>query len=182
MYRKKRYSFLSFLSFLFILSLNIYLSYAAANKIVRRKTVLPVFHNTVQASESESDSVSFALPLQICSVTSPFGNREQGNHTGVDFAAETDAPVFASADGSVRLSDWLDGYGYTVILTHPNGYETLYAHCNSLSVSVGEPVKQGQEIAKVGSTGNSSGPHLHFEIIKDGIFQDPALYIALPVS
>lgn len=97
------------------------------------------------------------------------GYRSQGLHgyNGVDLAAPLGTPIRASAEGTVIVSKtggWHGGYGNYVIISHPNGTQTLYAHTQKNFVSVGDNVEQGQMIAKVGSTGNSTGPHVHFEI------------------
>ncbi len=89
-----------------------------------------------------------------------------GNN-GVDIAAPLGTPVVASAGGTViiaRSSGWNGGYGLYVVISHSNGTQTLYAHLSSVNVSVGDSVSKGQVIGKVGNTGKSTGPHLHFEV------------------
>jgi len=98
-------------------------------------------------------------------------------HTGTDIATKTGVAVRASAAGTVTYSGWQRGYGYTVIINHGNGIKTLYAHNSALHVVVGQYVQQGQLIASVGSTGNSTGPHCHFEIIMNGAYKDARQYI-----
>lgn len=100
----------------------------------------------------------------------------QAFHTGIDIAADAGTPIRAARDGTVGYAGWLHGYGNTVILDHPDGTRTLYAHASRLEVREGERVAQGQVIARVGSTGNSTGPHLHFEIIA-GKPIDPEPYL-----
>lgn len=99
------------------------------------------------------------------------------NHTGTDIATKTGTAVRASADGTVIYSGWQRGYGYTVMINHGNGIKTLYAHNSALHVVAGQYVQQGQLIASVGSTGNSTGPHCHFEIIINGAYKDARQYI-----
>jgi murein DD-endopeptidase MepM/ murein hydrolase activator NlpD len=92
----------------------------------------------------------------------PFTNRPE-HHDGVDFAAEKGTRVFAAMPGKVVFSGWQSGYGKTVMVRHADGSETLYAHNSANLVKVGQEIDSGTPIAKVGSTGNSTGPHVHFE-------------------
>ena len=113
-------------------------------------------------------------------ITSRFGNRESirsYGHTGLDIAAPTGTPIKAAADGTVEFSGYSGGYGYLVKLDNGKGVETYYGHCSELYVSTGEKVKAGDVIAAVGSTGNSTGPHLHFEVVVDGTEVDPQYYL-----
>lgn len=105
------------------------------------------------------------------------GSWSSGHHTGLDFATATGTPVFSALAGKVVESGWGGAYGNHIIVRHDNGVETLYAHLSSASVSKGERVLRGQRIGAVGSTGNSSGPHLHFEVIKNGEQRDPAAFL-----
>lgn len=110
-------------------------------------------------------------------ISSYFGPRWGRNHAGVDLAANTGVPIQAARAGTVVLAGTVSGYGETVILEHTDGTRTLYAHCSRLLVRAGQSVKQGDRIAEVGSTGQSTGPHLHFEIIVNGKPRDPLLYL-----
>lgn len=116
-------------------------------------------------------------------ITSYYGYRvnpvtgEYKLHKGIDYAGKYGDPIKASKSGVVEHSGWISGYGNTIILGHSNGVQTLYPHAQTLNVSVGDTVTQGDVIATVGSTGNSTGPHLHFEIRINGEAVDPLNYI-----
>lgn len=110
-------------------------------------------------------------------LTSAFGMRGGRNHNGIDIGANKGADIYAVQDGKVVLAEVVSGYGNYIIIEHKDGLETAYAHCDSILVSAGEEVKAGQLIAYVGSTGNSTGPHLHFEVKADGRFCDPLDYV-----
>ena len=113
-------------------------------------------------------------------ITSRFGNRESirsYGHTGLDIAAPAGTPIKAAADGKVIFSGYSGGYGYVVKLDNGNGVETYYGHCSSLYVSTGEKVEAGDVIAAVGSTGNSTGNHLHFEVRVNGTEVNPQNYL-----
>lgn len=100
-------------------------------------------------------------------------------HTGYDIPASYGANVVAAEAGTVISAGYMNGYGYTVILSHGNGLTTLYGHNSSLSVSVGQTVSRGQTIAKIGSTGNSTGNHLHFEVRVNGSHVSPKSYLGV---
>jgi murein DD-endopeptidase MepM/ murein hydrolase activator NlpD len=110
-------------------------------------------------------------------VTSGFGMRWGRMHEGIDIAVPTGTAVRASASGTVIHSGWLGGYGNLVVIDHGNGLATAYAHNSSLLVSVGQGVTQGETVSLAGSTGNSSGPHVHFEVRVNGVAVDPLLYL-----
>jgi murein DD-endopeptidase MepM/ murein hydrolase activator NlpD len=93
---------------------------------------------------------------------------ENRMHTGIDIAAAQGTDIKAAADGTVILAGWVSGYGLTTVISHGNNITTLYGHASKLLTQAGDKVKQGQVIALVGSTGMSSGPHLHFEIRSNG--------------
>ena len=107
-----------------------------------------------------------------------FGWRWGRMHEGIDMSGPSGTPIIAADGGTVITAGWYQGYGLAVIIDHQNGYKTLYGHCSTLAVSVGDKVYQGQHIANVGSTGNSTGPHLHFEIWINGTKVDPEPYIS----
>jgi LysM repeat protein len=96
-------------------------------------------------------------------ITDTFGTR-QGNHKGLDIAAPLGDHIYAVEEGIVKKSYYKGSYGHVVFIEHPNGYETVYAHLSKRNVQEGEKVVKGQLIGHIGSTGNSTGPHLHFEV------------------
>ena len=110
-------------------------------------------------------------------VTSRFAWRWGRQHKGVDIGASTGTPIYAAASGTVTMSSYYGGYGNCVMVSHGNGVETLYGHCSSLAVSAGQYVEQGQIVGYVGSTGNSTGSHLHFEVRVNGVAQNPQNYV-----
>lgn len=117
-------------------------------------------------------------------ITSHYGHRHSPgngvgstNHQGLDIGASMGAPVTAADGGTVVMAKWYSGYGKTVQIQHDDGTITQYSHLSWWEPKVGDVVAQGQEIGKVGSTGNSTGPHLHFGVMKDGHYVDPEDYL-----
>lgn len=110
-------------------------------------------------------------------LTSPFGPRWGRMHTGIDFAAEEGAPIRAARAGRVTTAGSLNDYGLAIVLTHSDGSRTLYGHCSSIKVKEGQEVSAGEIIGEVGSTGFSTGPHLHFEIHVADEPRNPLLFL-----
>jgi murein DD-endopeptidase MepM/ murein hydrolase activator NlpD len=110
-------------------------------------------------------------------VVSGFGMRWGRMHEGIDIAASSGTPIHAAAAGTVIHAGWLGGYGNLVVLDHGDGLSTAYAHASAILVGLGQRVSQGETLSLVGSTGNSSGPHLHFEVRVNGSVVDPLLYL-----
>ena len=121
-------------------------------------------------------AAGFIWPV-IGPVTSPFGMRWGRMHEGIDIAAPTGTAIRAAAAGTVIYAGWLSGYGNLVILDHGNGLATAYGHQSSVAVTTGQTVTQGHTIGYVGSTGHSTGPHLHFEVRVNGVPVDPLGYL-----
>ncbi len=144
--------------------------------VVAKKTVNT---STNISSAKVSLGISLAKPVSGI-ITSRFGvnsSVRSSSHTGLDIATSLGTPVKAAASGTVSYADWKGSYGKLVVITHENGVQTYYGHCNALYVTAGQTVSQGQTIAAVGSTGNSTGPHLHFEIRVNGVAYNPQNYL-----
>ena len=110
-------------------------------------------------------------------ISSYYKTAKRSNHTGVDFAAPYGTSVYSWKTGTVELAKWNGNYGNMVIINHNNGEKTRYAHLSSICCSIGQKVTSGQLIGKVGSTGNSTGNHLHFEIMINNNFVNPLNYL-----
>lgn len=129
-----------------------------------------------------SGSGAFIWPVNGV-ITSPYGYRTHPifgttiYHSGIDIGVDYGTPVHAADSGVVVEAGWISGYGYAVVIDHGNGLSTLYGHNESLNVSSGQSVSQGQVIAYAGSTGNSTGPHVHFEVRSNGDPVDPSAYL-----
>jgi murein DD-endopeptidase MepM/ murein hydrolase activator NlpD len=136
----------------------------------------------IQAAQSHSTVVrtpsaaGFIWPVNA-PITSPFGWRWGRMHEGIDLGAAYGTPIAAAAGGTVIYAGWLGGYGNLTVIDHGSGLATAYGHQSSIAVSVGEQVAQGQTIGYVGSTGHSTGPHLHFEVRVNGQAVDPLGYL-----
>lgn len=131
------------------------------------------------SKSSVSLGVSLIKPI-TGQITSRFGavsSIRSGAHTGLDISASKGTSIKAAASGTVIWSGYKGSYGYLVVISHPNGVQTYYGHCSKLYVSAGQTVSQGETIAAVGSTGNSTGPHLHFEIRVNGVAYNPQKYV-----
>ena len=116
-------------------------------------------------------------------ISSYFGGRKSPggigstNHKGIDIAVPRGTPIYAADGGTVTYAGWMSGYGYLVEINHGNGYVTRYGHNSSLTVSVGQHVYKGQQVARAGSTGNSTGNHCHFEVRYNGVAKNPLNYL-----
>lgn len=124
-------------------------------------------------------ALMWPLPMDYTRISSPFGNRRHPilgamiMHTGIDIPAPNGTPVYASGDGQVIYSGWMGSYGMMVMIDHGGGIVTVYAHNSALKVASGKEVKRGDTIALVGSTGRSTGNHVHFEVREKGNYINP---------
>lgn len=148
-------------------------------KVVATPTPKPTAKPTAKPS-TDASAPSFCWPVTSRRITSVFGEGRGSSrkHAGIDIGDANGNPVVAAAAGKVtRVRNDPDGYGLYLDIDHGNGWTTRYAHNSKILVSVGQTVAQGQKIASVGSTGASSGPHLHFEIQKNGVAKNPLSYL-----
>ena len=155
----------------------------------RRITCLQELIGQMESATTFHRVAAMSLPTHFPIVNyrlgSTFGNRSDpfsgrlAFHSGLDFSADTGTPIHAAGGGRVSFSGMVSELGNVVEIDHGNGLRSRYAHCSRLSVKQGELVTPGQLVAEVGSTGRSTGPHLHFEVLKDGMFVDPMPYLNL---
>jgi len=131
---------------------------------------------TMAVSRGSNKSKSFAWPLRG-PINSPYGARWGKLHNGLDIGGSTGNSYCAAAAGTVVSAGWGGGYGNMILIDHGNGVSTRYGHSSKLLVSVGDRVEQGESIGLVGSTGHSTGPHLHFEVLINGSTVNPANYL-----
>ncbi|MBV7258729.1 M23 family metallopeptidase [Erythrobacter sp. WH158] len=131
-------------------------------------------------------SVPSRSPLAGAKLTSGYGMRNhpvlrrRARHKGVDLAAPTGTPIYATADGIIERADWFSSYGLYISIDHGSDLETRYAHMSRLAVAAGDAVRKGDVIGYVGSTGRSTGPHLHYEVRVDGVAVNPIPYMIEP--
>ncbi|HAF31551.1 MAG TPA: peptidase M23 [Anaerovibrio sp.] len=147
--------------------------------LTRLRDILNEQHRQIQQQESVNASTPSIWP-STGDVSSPFGMRWGGSdfHPGIDIADDYGTPIVATADGIVTVAGWNSGgYGNMVDIDHGNGFMTRYGHAQQVVVSAGEHVKRGQVIAYMGSTGFSTGPHVHYEVRVNGQIVNPAGYI-----
>lgn len=149
---------------------------APVNEVVVKGTAKSAA-SAEQKKIAHSAGFIFPVPAGTWRVSSYYGDGRR--HKGVDICAKSGTDIYAVADGKVVMSRWNGDYGYCVIIEHADGTRTLYGHAKQLCCNVGDTVSQGEVIALVGTTGQSTGNHLHFEVISGGRNVDPAPYINL---
>lgn len=149
-------------------------------KIVKEDIITkPVDELIVKGTKKVPRTVAtggFSMPTRG-SLSSRYGMRWGRMHRGIDIAAKTGTAITAADGGTVTFSGYRGAYGYLVEVNHGNGYITRYGHCSKLYVKKGTKVYKGQKIAAVGTSGRTTGPHLHFEVIKNGVHQNPSKYV-----
>jgi murein DD-endopeptidase MepM/ murein hydrolase activator NlpD len=149
----------------------------------RNTDLFTLFESRLLESRLRALMVPSAAPVDVA-VGSGFGFRTDpfsgraALHTGLDFPAEPGTAIHAAAGGMVVAKEHHPAYGLVLEIDHGNGLVTRYAHCSTVEVAVGDVVRRGQLVARVGNSGRSTGPHLHFEVLVDGVPQDPARFLA----
>lgn len=145
---------------------------------IAKETIDEELQEQIKIEESTINGVVLASVPVTGRISSRYGDTADrtGGHGGLDIAAPTGTPIYACGDGTVIQAGSYGGYGNLVIIDHGNGVQTYYGHCSKILVSKGEEVSSGDNIALVGSTGDSTGPHLHLEIRIDGSRINPQLY------
>ena len=152
---------------------------------LNNRTLAQKYANTSSNKAAANGAYSWLIshPLPNSRVSSNYGGRTMSgraeNHSGLDLAAPSGTPIYATGPGIVTKSGWGTGYGQYVEINHGNGYLTRYAHASRLIARVGEQVQAGDHIANVGCTGRCTGPHLHYEVVKDGQRKNPSTYLAM---
>jgi murein DD-endopeptidase MepM/ murein hydrolase activator NlpD len=135
----------------------------------------------IQSNIDKLNYIPSICPTRSGRITDRFGTRRGFRswkpHTGIDIASRWGTPIYVTADGVVETTAWRSGYGKCIIVNHGNGIKTLYGHLSAYKVKKGQPVKRNQLIAKMGSTGLSTGPHLHYEVRVNDVVINPELYI-----
>lgn len=156
-----------------------------AQQIDEKKTSMSELLSELEGRNNKRSVFPDLWPTKGGTVSSPYGGRNgpiEGGydwHPGVDIAVDFGEPVYASALGTVELAGWNGGYGRYVRIDHGNGYETAYGHMSAIAVAPGQSVRKGEIIGFVGSSGYSTGPHVHFEVFVDGQNVDPMYMLKL---
>jgi murein DD-endopeptidase MepM/ murein hydrolase activator NlpD len=142
----------------------------------------------IKTKEERMNCIPAIRPVPTKDISSGFGMRvhplwgDRRFHTGMDMNAPSGTPICATGDGTVEAVGWEGGYGNRVVVNHGFGYKTLYGHCKTTLVKVGQKVKRGEKIATVGMTGDASGNHVHYEVLVKGNYDNPAKYFFLDLS
>ena len=154
-------------------------------QLQRRETELKILDSVLVHEDIKQNSIVRGRPVRWGWLSSPYGQRvdpitgRTAWHAGVDFAGRDGSDVIAVASGVVTYAGERSGYGKLVEISHAGGYVTRYAHHKAIAVQAGDVVKKGDSIGSMGSTGRSTGPHVHFEVLKNGRTVDPAKYVTV---
>ena len=147
--------------------------------VQKTQTAVATSANATSRTAKVNIGINFIKPT-VGTISSRYGSRWGRTHKGVDIAASTGTQIKAAASGTVTAAGWNNGgYGNLIVISHGNGVQTYYGHCSYIGVKEGQTVSQGDVIGKVGSTGRSTGPHLHFEIRVNGTAYNPLNYVSM---
>ncbi|UCE04707.1 MAG: peptidoglycan DD-metalloendopeptidase family protein [bacterium] len=178
------FGILFFLGILFLPMAENALDDQANQSIITKQLIAAENNITITNTKPlQNENTGFAMPIKKGRVTALYGNMKDPyeqkivHHNGIDIAAPKGTKVYAAADGKVEIATYEKGPGKHILLQHDDGYQTFYSHCDSILVQKDQHVKSGEVIAYVGETGRATGPHLHFEIRKNEVPQDPQEYI-----
>ena len=153
-------------------------------QVLERQQQLAALEQLLDLRQYEEDASVAGRPIGRGWLSSPYGPRVDpfhgrlATHKGIDFAGKLGDPVLTVAAGVVTFSGRRPGFGIMVEVTHGNGYVTRYAHCADVDVEIGEVVRKGDVVASMGNTGRSTGPHVHFEVLRNGRQVDPTRYVS----
>ncbi|MFC4768331.1 peptidoglycan DD-metalloendopeptidase family protein [Effusibacillus consociatus] len=154
---------------------NVYAEIVLSEQVVKEKTDKVILRGTKVPTEVSGD---WAWPVASRTISSTYGEwRGSSQHFAIDISAPIGTAVYASNNGRVVFAGWDGGYGNVIRISHGNGVVSVYGHLSSIKVSVGQQVEKGTVIGGVGSTGNSTGPHLHYEVLVNGVRVNPAPYM-----
>mgnify|MGYP001553161615 CR=1 FL=1 len=159
-----------------------------SEQVLERQQQLEALEQLLELRDYEAASTVAGRPIARGWLSSPFGPRvdpidgRMATHRGIDFAGRLGDPVLAVAAGIVTFSGRRPGFGRLVEITHGNGYVTRYAHCDELKVELGEMVRKGDAVATIGNSGRSTGPHVHFEVLRNGRQVDPTRFVTRATS
>lgn len=157
-----------------------------AIKVAKENTSNPLIRFSKEKEANTAQNITLSRGATVNSfvsfpakgtITSAFGMRWGKMHNGIDIGAPMGNPIYAVMDGKIICAEWEDGYGKVIKIDHGVGVQTVYGHCNNIDVNVGQQVKKGEKIGEVGSTGRSTGPHVHFEVRVEGVPQNPVKYL-----
>ena len=155
-----------------------------SEQVLERQQQLAALERLLELRRYEAESSVAGRPIARGWLSSPYGPRVDpihgrvATHKGIDFAGRLGDPVLAVAAGVITFTGHRPGFGRTVEITHGNGFVTRYAHCDEMRVALGEVVRKGDEIATIGNSGRSTGPHVHFEVLRNGRQTDPTRFVS----
>jgi murein DD-endopeptidase MepM/ murein hydrolase activator NlpD len=156
---------------------------AKTDEIDKKNKIIVEMSSHIDSLYKILDGLPLGSPLDTVIIDDKFGIRRHPilkiwrRHWGIDLRGTYRDTIYATGAGKIEIAKWIIGYGRHVVIKHKTGYKSLYAHMNKLFVKRGQAVKRGDKIGTIGSSGLASGPHLHYEISRFGLREDPNLYL-----